>query len=524
MKISGIVKETLKQITKLRYFAVIACLFSFLFGMIQPYYLGKLLDQAESPVEVITTLCLIILVLLVSGFLLNWLQNFFWFKMIYKGIYLVRKRLFKEVIHQNYEYITKNSSGDIVSRLINDSSIYAEKQLITMPMLLINVSTLVVIFCVISFLNLYIALILFLISILYFASYRFFDKKLRECARQSGEDSSKMLHTANRLYEGIPTIKLFGKEPFFEKKFESSIEEKYQSSVEARKWQSLSQSLSSFIAGLLPVVSIMAGIYFVSIGKCTMGAIFTIFTYTGYIGEPIRNLTDFNVKVQEGKAMEKRLEFLLPEQKEETGTVLENIDTLQMEQVCYEYENGTGVKNINVSLERGDRLAIVGPSGAGKSTCLKLLLGQLHPTTGKIKINGKNLENYTYCSYLKKLSILPQEIFLFEDSVKENIVFGREYENEELNSLMQRLEIEKFGDREINELSGGERKRVGLSRALLGFDNVLILDEPTSDVDMNMEKTMVKLVDEYITKKNGILIVITHRPEILRICNKTLQL
>lgn len=226
MKIRGTVKETLKQVTMQRYFAVIACLFSFLFGMIQPYYLGKLLDQAESSVEVITTLCIIILVLLVSDFLLNWLQNFFWFKMIYKGIYLVRKRLFKEVVHQNYEYITKNSCGDIVSRLINDSSIYAEKQLITMPMLLINVSTLVVIFCVISFLNLYIAWILFLISILYFASYRFFDKKLRECARQSGEDSSKMLHTANRLYEGISTIKLFGKEPFFEKKFEGSIKEK----------------------------------------------------------------------------------------------------------------------------------------------------------------------------------------------------------------------------------------------------------------------------------------------------------
>lgn len=223
--------------------------------------------------------------------------------------------------------------------------------------------------------------------------------------------------------------------------------------------------------------------------------------------------------------MEKRLEFLLPEQKEEeTGMVLENINTLQMEQVCYEYENGTGVKNINVSLERGDRLAIVGPSGAGKSTCLKLLLGQLQPAAGKIKINGDNLKNYTYSSYLKRLSILPQEIFLFEDSVKENIVFGREYENVELDGLMQSLEIEKFSDREINELSGGERKRVGLSRALLGFDNVLILDEPTSDVDMNMEKTMVKLIDEYITKKNGILIVITHRPEILKICNKTLQL
>ena len=129
-----------------------------------------------------------------------------------------------------------------------------------------------------------------------------------------------------------------------------------------------------------------------------------------------------------------------------------------------------------------------------------------------------------YSSYINKLAILPQEIFLFEDSVKENIIFGREYDSKELETLLHRLEIEKFSDRDMAEFSGGERKRVGLSRALLGFHNVLILDEPTSDVDMEMEQKMVKLVDEYITKKNGILIVITHRPEILKICNKTLQL
>ena len=525
-KVVTIVKETLSNIKKFRYFTVSICLFSYLFGMIQPYYLGKLLDQAELPASVIITLCGIILVLLISNFLLDWLQNFLWFKMIYKGIYLVRKRLFKEVIQQNFEYITKNQCGDIVNRLINDSAVYAEKQLITMPMLLINVSTLVVIFSVIAFLNIYIALILFVISILYFASYRFFDKKLRKYALLSGGDSSKMMHTANRLYEGIPTIKLFGKEKFFEKKFENSVFDKYKSSVELRRWQSLAQSLSSFIAGLLPVVSIMAGIYFVSIGKCTMGAIFTIFTiftYTGYIGEPIRNLTDFNIKVQEGKAMEKRLEFLIPEQKEEEKKKeLEVIETLQIDQFCYEYENGTGVKNINISLKQGDCLGIVGPSGTGKSTCLKLLLGQLHPTEGSIKVNGERLENYS--SYLRKLAILPQEIFLFEDSVKENIVFGRNYDNKELETLLHRLEIEKFYGRDMNELSGGEKKRVGICRALLGFQNVLILDEPTSDVDMEMEKKMVKLVGEYVTKKNGILIVITHRPEILKICNKTLQL
>ena len=92
--------------------------------------------------------------------------------------------------------------------------------------------------------------------------------------------------------------------------------------------------------------------------------------------------------------MEKRLEVLILEQnKEENGKELGIIETLQMDGVCYQYENGTSVNNINISLRQGDRLGIVGASGAGKSTCLKLLLGQLHPIAGSIKVNGEKLED-----------------------------------------------------------------------------------------------------------------------------------
>lgn len=106
----------------------------------------------------------------------------------------------------------------------------------------------------------------------------------------------------------------------------------------------------------------------------------------------------------------------------------------------------------------------------------------------------------------------------------ENIVFGREKDGKNMREIQDTMELDGFLGREISELSGGERKRVGLSRALYNFENVLILDEPTAEVDMQMEQRMIHLIDEFVAKENGILIVVTHQPAILEICNKRLEL
>lgn len=525
MKISKITREALKPMKFLRTGAIGACMFCEIFGMLSPYFLGKLLDNANSKKETVITLSCIVLFLLVMEALINWIQNFLWFKMIFRGIYLLRVRLFSEVMKQDVEYITKTQSGDIVNRLLNDSAVYVEKVLISIPMLLINVTTLAVVFVIIGRFQIYISLALLFISVLYFISYRAMNKKMREHAKRSGEDASELLHKTTRFYEGIPTIKLFRRELFFNRKFEECAMKRYRSSVGMRNWQSLAQAFVTLLTGLLPVLAIILGIYFVAMGKCTFGAVFSIFTYTGYINEPIRNLTDFNIAVQNGKSMEERLEILLRQGEEKkAGRKLSGIHAVEFKGVSFFCENGTGVENIDFSLKKGDRLAITGASGAGKSTCLKLLLGQMKPSEGKVLVNGEQLTDEILDSYLEQLSVLPQNIFLYEDSIMENIIFGREKGGEDIEKIRDTLELNSFLDREIAELSGGERKRIGLSRALYDFENVLILDEPTAEVDMKMEQKMICLIDEFAAKKNGILIVVTHQPAILGICNKRLEL
>lgn len=189
MKISEITKEALKTMKPLRIATIAACLFSSLFGMLRPYFLGKLLDNADSPKGVVITLSCVVLFLLVTDSLINWLQNFLWFKMIFRGVYLLRLRLFSEMMKQDAAYFTKNQGGDIVNRLLNDSAAYAEKVLISIPMLLLNVTTLVVVFVIIGSFQIYISLALLLISLLYFISYRAMNKRLREYAKRSDRKS-----------------------------------------------------------------------------------------------------------------------------------------------------------------------------------------------------------------------------------------------------------------------------------------------------------------------------------------------
>lgn len=527
MKLTKITKEVLKPIRGFRIFVVCIFLISNFVALLRPFFLGKLLDHLNSPLHSIIKLSLLILFLLLLDFILDWAQNYLWFKMIYKGIYLLRSKIFNEVIKNNFSFFSKSNSGDIINRMINDSAQFAEKTLIMIPMLLMNLSTIIIVFTFIFRINLVISLVILILSLLYFLSYRYINCKLREYSLAERKSYSELLHTATSLYEGIPTIKLFQKEKFFSTKYMNVVENQCSKSIKLQKWKSLSQSLSSLIINIMPVVSVILGVYFISIGKCTIGSIFSIYSYTSFLGEPIRNLTDFNIIVQQSKAIEDRLETIINSQNNEELLVTNAISTLNsltLHNINFSYGDAKIFGNLNIQLNKGDRLGVTGASGSGKTTLIKILSGQIQPTSGDILINSLQSTTLLHSTYQNRIAILSQDIFLYEDTIINNISFGRDLDSNELNSLIHEFEINNFLDRNINDLSGGERKRVALARVLAGDFDLLILDEPTSDVDEIMENKIISFIDNYLLEKNNMLIVITHRPAILKICNKFLDL
>lgn len=278
-------------------------------------------------------------------------------------------------------------------------------------------------------------------------------------------------------------------------------------------WKSLAQSLSGLIIDLMPVAVVM-GMFLVVQGKCSVGAIFGIYAYTSYLGEPIRNLTDLNIIVQQGKINGERLEELLAEEE----LPVEQVDSLEevaLKNICISYDGQNPVlKNFDLSIRKGERIGIVGGSGCGKSTLTHVLTGELLPGDGQIFVNGREADP-AVCR--TRIAVLPQDIFLYDDSVLENIRFGREQTVPE--DIAETLAINKFADRDIRGLSGGEKRRVGLARALAGDFDLLILDEPTAEID----ERIIRFIDQALGA-DKMLVVITHRPRILEVCSRTIRM
>lgn len=242
------------------------------------------------------------------------------------------------------------------------------------------------------------------------------------------------------------------------------------------------------------------------------------YAYTSYLGEPIRNLTDLNIIVQQGTINGERLEELLTDD-EEAVEHIDRLEEIALKNISVSYDGQEPIlKNFDLSIHKGERIGIIGGSGCGKSTLTHVLTGELPPADGQIFINGKEADPAVSGT---RIAVLPQDIFLYDDSVLENIRFGREETMHE--DAIETLGISKFADRDIRGLSGGEKRRVGLARALTGDFDLIILDEPTAEIDAVMEEQIIRFIDK-VLGEDKMMVVITHRPRILEVCTRTINM
>ena len=209
-------------------------------------------------------------------------------------------------------------------------------------------------------------------------------------------------------------------------------------------------------------------------------------------------------------------------------------ESLELENVFYSYSDGQNfvVRNLNIFIEKGDVVGIIGETGSGKSTALDVLLGLLPPKLGNLRLNGSKLEGKLLTDWHNTISHVPQEIFLTDTSIKENVAFGKRLNDIDMDlveKVCRQAELEnviqnlpgglnyKVGENGVN-LSGGQRQRIGIARALYRNSNVIILDEATSSLD---EITEINVIENMIESKIGItIILITHKKELLKFCNK----
>jgi subfamily B ATP-binding cassette protein MsbA len=474
-----------------------------------------------------------ICVILVIAFLL---KNLFGYLQSYLMNYAeegvikdLRNALYRHLHNLPLGYFSNERTGELISRLTNDVSVI-NGGISALFVTLIREPLLIIVF-----LSLALALSwkLTLISVLVFPfSLSIIGWIAIRLHKERGVSQERLADITSVLQEtisGVKVVKAFGMEEFENRKFNSQTQRYFASLIRITRIRDLASPMTEVLSVAAGAVIIWYGGRQIIIEHSLNASEFLSFLFIIFqIMPPIKELTNVNNRIQEASAAGKRIFEILDTRPSirtnSDAVVLEKFTrSIELKNVSFAYNgNGDGVLHgINLTIGKGEVVAIVGPSGSGKTTLVDLVPRFYDPTSGAIAIDGHDLRQLTVHSVREKIGIVTQETILFNDSVKNNIAYG--LENCSLELIVEAAKAANahdfisgmpngyesmIGERGV-KLSGGERQRLSLARAILKNPPILILDEATSALDTESE-ILVQQAIEYLMAGRTSL-VIAHR-------------
>lgn len=352
-------------------------------------------------------------------------------------------------------------------------------------------------------------------------------KKMRRISDRTQHETGNFTAILDEIFNGIRTVKSYNREKFETSRTKSIIELLFRLYYKSARTQSASSPLMEILSGVSIALVIWYGGAQVMEGEITAGAFFSFITAFLMAYRPVRSMAGLTGVMQEGVAAANRLFNLL-----DTPPVItdaKNAKELIIEKgnICFEnvsfgyFSGDDAIKNINLEIPAGKTAALVGLSGSGKSTLMNLLLRFYEVSGGAIKIDGQDIREVMLNSLRSSIAFVPQESFLFDDTIKANIAYGKE---DSSDSEISAAAINAAADNFIKELpegyetiigaygvklSGGQRQRIAIARAMLKDAPILLLDEATSSLDSESERS----VQQSLTKlmKGRTTLVIAHR-------------
>jgi ABC-type multidrug transport system fused ATPase/permease subunit len=371
----------------------------------------------------------------------------------------------------------------------------------------------------------------------------FFGKYIRKLSRLAQNKTAESNTIVEETLQGIRSVKSYTNEFFEIKRYSDKIDEVAKAGMRAGIYRGLFSS--TLIIGLFGtlVAVIWRGALLLANGQMETGELFSFVIYSGYIGGTMGGMAAVISRIQRFIGATDDL-FEIFESKEEkikspdvkTPSV-QLSGKISFDNLTFSYPSrpeSPVLKNINFSIDPGQLVALVGKSGAGKSTIASLLLSLYEPTEGNIFFDDYDIKNLNLTDLRSQIALVPQEIFLFGGTIRENIVYGKPgASDKEVIKAAQSANAMEFIDRfskkldtvvgeRGTQLSGGQRQRISIARAILKDPKILILDEATSSLDSESEQLVQNALDELM--KNRTSIVIAHRLSTVRNANRIVVL
>lgn len=355
---------------------------------------------------------------------------------------------------------------------------------------------------------------------------------IRPIFRKRGVINAEVTGRLNETLNGVRVIKGFNAEEQENRNFEAGVNRLFQNVKQSLTATALITSSGTLLLGLASAGIMGIGGWQIIQGQLTIGEFLAFTLYLGFMIAPIVQMSNIGSQLTEAFAGLDRTEELMsmdPEDMpDERPIVLSDVKgTIEFHDVRFAYdENKEVLHGISFKAEAGNVIALVGTSGSGKTTIASLAATFLTPTSGKVTVDGEDLRKVRLGSYRKHLGVVLQDDFLFEGSIRENILFPRpEATEEQLQRAVQAAYVSEFTDRmELGletvigergvKLSGGQRQRVAIARAMLADPRILILDEATSNLDTESEALIQRSLNELV--KDRTTFVIAHRLSTIR--------
>lgn len=536
-------KESFKQALKIfsyvkpyKWYLIVSLILVFLstvifFGLFK--LLGLVIDvgQGQSDYEItLTQVGYIMIGILVIMGLVSYFRVILTAMASERAISDLRTDIYQKLISLPITFFEENRTGDLISRISADASKLFSIFSITLIEFFRQIITLLVgiIFLFISAPKLSVIMLLTFPLVIVLAMV--FGRRIRRLSKERQKELAESNSQLGETIQNISVVKSFASETYENMKYRTTMAEVVRIAIryaKARAWFSF--FIMTIFFGAICFIIYM-GAHMLKTGDMTAGELLSFVSYTGLIGGSIAGLGNFTTEIFGAVGATERIRNILALNTELTLTSdklnsdLSVDGPIVFQDVNFTYPSRPDIKvlqNINLRIEKGQKVALVGPSGAGKSTIFQLLLRFYNLSEGDIKIGEQSIKDFDIRGFRNTIALVPQEVILFSGTIRENITYADQDASEEriINAAKQSNAMEfitnfpegmdtVIGERGV-KLSGGQRQRIAIARAILKDPAILLLDEATSALDSESERIVQEALDNLMLGRTSI--IIAHR-------------
>lgn len=508
-----------------------------------PPFIKNIIDivNAMTPMQLLNKMAVIVIILWLLKNLFEFFQTYLMNDLSQRVIKDVKNIIYRKLLMLSMDFYSKNSTGKLMSRITYDAAIIRDSISTGLTDLFYQPVQLIIYLGILFTVKMYFSiswwLIIVSISLFLMALYPVvrIGKRLKAISRQSQEKMGDITTTLYETISGVRVVKAFSMEPYEAKKFESQNENFYKLSMKSVKRMAVVSPITEFV-GVFCVAIILwiAGKDIIS-GALSAGAFLAFLASVLSLMRPIKRLTNvYSINQQAMAAAERIFEVLdmkpTVAEKDNALKLPKIKDSVKLEDVHFGYEEKEVLKGVNVDVKVGEIAAFVGPSGVGKTTLVNLIPRFYDVTKGRITIDGIDIRDCTLNSLMAQIGIVTQETILFNDTVWANIAYGSK--NPNMEDVIRAAKIANahdfitkmpegyntmIGERGFR-LSGGEKQRLAIARAVFKDPPILILDEATSQLDTESEMLVQEAIDRMMRGRT--VFAIAHRLSTIKHANR----